>query len=740
MRLFIILVLIVLFSAGVQAQPVTIAAARAKAVGTEVTIKGIITTTEFGTQKYMQDNSAGMCLYDTKLSGVQKGDSVLLTGTLKLYNGELEVSPVSSFTVINTGNTLPLPKVLTFAAGFSAVYQGQVVQFEQVNFALSGTFQGNQNYKIYQSTVQEEARIKLGVDLIGTNIPTGKVTVIGIMSHFENYAGAIDQLLIRSKNDIILGNGPVINSPVNQINIEQHSFTVVFTTENKGNTMVEYGLTTSLELGRLTDTTNVTSHFIDLKSLDPATFYYIRVMSANASDTSKSNICLMSTASLSTGDIRIYFNNPVDTAYAGKFKAVYVDKALDDTLARYIGRAKYSIDMAIYNLNNSNLSSNISAELNNAAGRGVVIRVVYDGSTTNAGISELNSQIKRIASPSGTSYGIMHNKFIIFDANSSDPDDPVVWTGSMNITEDQINTDKNNVVIIQDQTLAKAYTLEFSEMFGSTGPAPNSSNAKFGPFKTDNSPHLFNVGGHLVELYFSPTDNLTSKIIDKISTADEDIYFATMIYTRKEIGIPMIEKFNSGVTVYGIIGDISGSNSAGYDTLKPWLGSNVLNYTGSGIFHHKYMIVDVSDAHNDPLVLTGSHNWSSSANLSNDENTLVIHDADIANLYFQEWAKRFKELGGTVVLGLNEENNSPVSEKPKAWFDGNYVQLLINKDLTGTASFILYDIHGRMLYQYELAGETGNNIYSIPVGQLSSGVYILKVAGFCINENLKILR
>lgn len=32
--------------------------------------------------------------------------------------------------------------------------------------------------------------------------------------------------------------------------------------------------------------------------------------------------------------------------------------------------------------------------------------------------------------PNGSSYGIMHNKFMVIDANSANPDDAYVWTGS----------------------------------------------------------------------------------------------------------------------------------------------------------------------------------------------------------------------------------------------------------------------------------------------------------------------
>jgi len=40
-------------------------------------------------------------------------------------------------------------------------------------------------------------------------------------------------------------------------------------------------------------------------------------------------------------------------------------------------------------------------------------------------------------------------------------------------------------------------------------------------------------------------------------------------------------------------------------------------------------------------VWTGSHNWSDVANVSNDENSIVIHNAPISNLYYQEFKKRF---------------------------------------------------------------------------------------------------
>ena len=61
-------------------------------------------------------------------------------------------------------------------------------------------------------------------------------------------------------------------------------------------------------------------------------------------------------------------------------------------------------------------------------------------------------------------------------------------------------------------------------------------------------------------------------------------------------------------------------------------------------FHHKYAIADANSISSDPTILTGSHNWSSNAENNSDENTIIIHDATIANIYLQEFTQRFNEL------------------------------------------------------------------------------------------------
>jgi phosphatidylserine/phosphatidylglycerophosphate/cardiolipin synthase-like enzyme len=48
----------------------------------------------------------------------------------------------------------------------------------------------------------------------------------------------------------------------------------------------------------------------------------------------------------------------------------------------------------------------------------------------------------------------------------------------------------------------------------------------------------------------------------------------------------------------------------------------------AGKVHHKYAVVDVEG--DDTVVILGSYNWTDSGAYDNDENTLIIHDRDLA--------------------------------------------------------------------------------------------------------------
>ena len=437
----------------------------------------------------------------------------------------------------------------------------------------------------------------------------------------------------------------IISSPLEISEITTSGFRVSWTNSQTGNSEIKYGLTPSLELGTL-PAGNTTSPFAEITGALPAQVYYVRAQVQVGSATVLSDIVACITASQSSGNIKVYFNRSVNTSYANSSgnHAITLTNSIDDTLIAYINRAQESIDLMVYNLDDvSSSMSNIAGALNQAYSSGKRVRVVYNQDTGNSGIDDLNSSIPRIVSPvpSFPQYGIMHNKVFIFDAFSTNPNRPIVWTGSTNLTPAQINTDPNNVIIVQDQSLAKAYTMEFEEMWGSTSMTPNPSLARFGPDKTDNTPHFFNIGGRRVECYFSPSDGTNARIIKAINDATYDFTVNSMLLTRSDIADAIIQKHNQGVQASVLLHhpNEGGTTNSQYYTLEAALEWRIMNYSAlsqGGKLHHKLMFANAHGGSN-PYVLTGSHNWSTAAEVRNDENTLIVYDANIVNQYLQEF-------------------------------------------------------------------------------------------------------
>ncbi len=346
--------------------------------------------------------------------------------------------------------------------------------------------------------------------------------------------------------------------------------------------------------------------------------------------------------------IKVYSTQPVDTSISTGVNAVYLDKSYDDTLIAYIQRAKYTIDIAVFSYDQYGQMSNISNAVNQAKANGRQIRWIYCGGVGNSGLSLLNSSIPTLASPTSALYAIMHHKFVIFDANSPDPEDAIVFTGSANWNPDQINEDENNLVIINDQPVALTYLEEFNEMWGSTGMAPDTSVSRFGPFKTNNTQHFFQVDGKTVEVYFSPSDNTNSHLINVINSADNDLNFGVYTFTRPDIADTIVHKINQGVITKGIMDQYSIGFNA-HTILTPVMGNDLKVFTHpDSIFHSKYMIVDACDPNSDPVVEVGTHNWTTAAETKNDENVLIIHDDTIANIFLQAFKASFERLGGSM--------------------------------------------------------------------------------------------
>ncbi|MEO0229247.1 MAG: phospholipase D-like domain-containing protein [candidate division WOR-3 bacterium] len=391
---------------------------------------------------------------------------------------------------------------------------------------------------------------------------------------------------------------------------------------------------------------------------------------------------------------------------SGSYWTVYFDSdTLDLKLTRFIGDAQFSLDICFYEV----FRETVAKAVINAKRRGVKVRVITDydyffrpyiDSMRSYGIPVIHEQMGY------NSEHIMHNKFIVRDYRDADTTNDYVWTGSYNAS-DYTRLNAENAIIIKDHGVATAFFYEFNQMWGDTGDIPDTLNSKTGRRKIDAYPqHLFIVGGDSVWVYFSPQNRPIQHLINFVNSAMDSIGYLIYSYTRLDLADTMIASFQRGVFVGGVH-DASDANSP--YSVFPTLRANGLyvfvdnlpsNYS---LLHHKFMVIDKR------VVVTGSMNWSTNGNEYNDENTVIVKNSEIANLYWAEFKRRYAE-----ATGINE--SASFIRKEVVFFKGNFVTL-------GFSGFKVYDLEGRIVFE-DKEGNIwfGNNLSGLPV---HSGVYLI---------------
>ncbi|MFK7757818.1 MAG: phospholipase D-like domain-containing protein [Flavobacteriales bacterium] len=686
-------------------------------VGEVVTATGIVTNgAEMGsTVRYMQDGTAGIAVYIGSWEGFtepQRGDEITVTGEITEFNGLLEIGPnLTAVNINSSGNTSPDFEFIDLG-DFNEGVEGELVSFEGAQFVDGGsTFAGNSTYTFLHEGEQGIIYIRAGSVLEGTIIPAGQISLRGICSQFSFDGFGGYQLLPRDEEDLISDSSINLVSLLTQSEHTQNSITVNWLTDTPGSSELFYGTDPNNLSNSITGTPDVTSHEVTLTDLEPGTVYYVSAVSSNEDSSVESSVSSFVTISESSGEILVYFTGSVDTSVATTEEAIGLGIYSNDTIAAYIDRAQETLDLAVYNNNDATVMSAV----NDAYERGVQIRYVSHGFTNNIGFGQLNSNIPILERQDDNGSG-MHNKFVIIDAN--DADNCVLITGSTNFTTNGFVDDFNNFIIFQDQSICRGYQVEFEEMWGGPGPQPLLGNSKFGADKLNNTPKNYTVGGSPVEVYFSPTDGTTDAIEEAIISADSDLDFALLVLTRDQLAEAIAEEDNLFLLVArGMIEQTSGTGSDAQFLIDE--GVDIESHEGVQYsLHHKYAIIDHASPESDPQVVTGSHNWSSSAENVNDENTVIVHDERIANLYYQEWFKRWSEL----TVGVEDINNAwevrffpnPVSDQLNLFVDNSQ-----NRDLTVQ----LTDVTGKTVYTSALVGKK----HIVPVTELSTGVYVLSI-------------
>ena len=313
--------------------------------------------------------------------------------------------------------------------------------------------------------------------------------------------------------------------------------------------------------------------------------------------------------------LQLFFTNPnpPDNTASG----------IDQNVVADVNQAQASIDVTSFDLN---LPGFVNA-LVSASQKGVKVRVVVDGvngsqtlaaSFSSTGKTFDATQILKSSGikvvDGGRSSGLMHDKIILIDSK-------ILYMGSWNMSYNDTFRNNNNLLRITNQTLIANYQAKFNELF---------VEQKFGTHALVGAltPTL-TIDGVNVENYFSPVDHVTDKLVAYVQGAKRSIRFMIFTYTSADLSNAMIARYQAGVNIQGVIEDRGASNGA----LVPLLCAKVpVKVDGNKYtMHHKVIVIDES------TVITGSFNFTKSADQENDDNVLVIHSADLARQYLQEY-------------------------------------------------------------------------------------------------------
>lgn len=146
-----------------------------------------------------------------------------------------------------------------------------------------------------------------------------------------------------------------------------------------------------------------------------------------------------------------------------------------------------------------------------------------------------------------------------------------------------------------------------------------------------------NTGVTIHEPLFSPNGGARGTIHTRIDQAESEILVALYYFTDPILAEALIEAKERGVTV-SVLLDRSQRKGKSSQAGRLMDGGVAVAFDAKRrIMHHKFMVVDGR------IVVTGSQNWTKSAETVNAENTLIFADSpELAARYKEEFMRLLK--------------------------------------------------------------------------------------------------
>jgi phosphatidylserine/phosphatidylglycerophosphate/cardiolipin synthase-like enzyme len=353
-------------------------------------------------------------------------------------------------------------------------------------------------------------------------------------------------------------------------------------------------------------------------------------------------------------------SKPLPPAKAGAQAWAFLSRGLAEAMRAFIAQANgpgFGLRAAVYEFECGSMLRAFA----DAKAAGADVEIVYDA-VHNASKSQpvdtprvaneraiAAAKIGPLCTPR-THTTIAHNKFIVLLEQGVPT---AVWTGSTNFTEGGIYGQWNVGHAVRDAAIAKRYLELFDELEQDEAPtATRAFTGKQTPLPKTLKPP---PGSTLV---FSPRSGLAAlnwyaKLMDG---ANDSVFLTAAFGVSKELTAIFAEPkpYLRYLLLDKLQGDVttiarSPSNritAGGYFGAANTPFSNWMHeaLTGLNTFvqyvHTKIMLIDPLG--DDPIVITGSANFSEASTTSNDENMLVIRgDTRIADIYLGEFMRLF---------------------------------------------------------------------------------------------------
>ncbi|WP_160410739.1 phospholipase D-like domain-containing protein [Massilia cellulosiltytica] len=317
--------------------------------------------------------------------------------------------------------------------------------------------------------------------------------------------------------------------------------------------------------------------------------------------------------------------------------------------------------------------------------RGVSVDLLYEAQEYKV-VNEktiADTALADVCTPHRVRSGIRHNKFLVLLQNMK----PVaVMTGSTNISAGGIFGHSNVLHIVWDEKVAQAYHDYWTQL---KRPDVNTTILKTFSNKMVSTPPGMPLDGCVT--LFSPRDandeatlvwyaeryrsvqnvacmtfafGLSTRFEQVLKTDDQAVRYALF---DKAIKADVADSI--ATTTNSVVG--CGAKLAP-DDLECFIGERLTGFNKNAYIHDKFLLCDPLGSN--PLVLTGSANFSSASQQANDENMLVIPgDTEVADLYFGEFMRIFDHLYTRYVVGrLRKQGNADphagyLKTTPAAW-------------------------------------------------------------------------